>query len=403
MKIFILMLLFLFGCYKPQKVQIIKSDGKSYDFAEVSLPNLKDLFSLQGNNFSFYANQTYFSYEFNEKIKSFNSFNEMLNILQKDIASQPIKLDLQAYEGVYKANSFESLILVSAYYAFEDIRQKAQQYFNISSKAFNHLNIGFYPSLLTSKSSFSAYLTEDNAIYMPNLDSVFLLVAGELKGLPLNINVGAYAHEYFHRIFHKEVWESTNWQAFKKDIKQENYSDSELRSKMLLSSTDEGLADLFAVAYSANPDFLFLSLTNDSKKLKYNKELRNLDGEFANIANYEKLYMSMMPKPWNNICKNSHNFINPNFNHYCLGVLIAKTFYLAADSNIDSLRNDIMPLIHYGLKAIALRLKNNQHYNLYVLLEAVAANAPSEIKSNLCKAYDKKFHSLMGKIPSCTK
>ena len=401
MKFFIFIFLLLSSCSKPQKVQIVKLENKSYNFSEVVLPNLLNLTSLKGNNFSFFGSQTYYSYEFNKKIKRFNSFDEMHTNLQKSLKAQTVKLDLEEVGDVYKANTFESLMLVSAYYAFEDIRQKAQTYLGFSSNAFKHLNVGLYPFLFSSKSTPSASLTQDNALYMPNTDSIFLLVAGNLDGLPLNMNIAAFAHEYFHRIFQKEVWESFNWNEFKADKERVSFSDEELRSDKLLSATDEGLADLFAIAYTGDPYFLSLSMMNKSENLQNNKEIRNLDGEFSNIVTYEKLYKSILPKPWNNVCDNSYNFINPKFNHYCLGTLIAKTFYLAASNDIGYLRTNIMPLIHHGLKAIAKSIKNKKNYELAILLNAIAKKANGEVKENLCKAYRQKFLNLIPRIPSC--
>ncbi len=394
----VIFLCFLTSCSEtPTKVQIAwpkQNNLNDYEFINVELPNLKDLTTLSGKNFSFMGAQNHYGVESYNKTKNFNSFDNMYSTLRSDLSSKTVKLNLEAIGDTYMANSFESLLMLTAYYAFEDIRQKAKTYFKIDSKAFSEfISIGVYPGWVYSKEYPLPILTNDNAMYSASVDAIFILGVGDQSGLPYALNIGIFGHEYFHRIFHKQVWQNPNydlWPFFKSSILKEHETEIEKRSQFLLSATDEGLADLFAVAYSANPEFMSVSLTGKNELIV--KEHRSLINEFARIATYENLEEKTLDKKWLKYC---------NKNYYCLGTVIAKTFYMAAQNDIDILRNEILPLIPYGLEAISRNFSQKRLYSFPILLNAIVMNAPSALKNNLCQAYNQKFHSLMGQISTC--
>ena len=388
-------LCFLTSCSeKPTKVQIAwpkQNNLNDYEFINVELPNLKDLTTLSGENFSFKGSQNFYGVEAYNKINNFTSFENMHSTSKNDLSSKSISLDLEPLGDTYVANTFESLLMLTAYYAFEDIRQKAKTYFKIDSKAFSDfMALGVYPLWLNSKSYPKPLMTNDNAMYSSLLDTIFILGVGDQSGLPFALNIGVYAHEYFHRIFHKQVWQNSNynlWPFFKLSILKEYETTKERQSNFWLSATDEGLADLFAVAYSANPEFMTVSLTGKNEQIL--KEHRSLVNEFARIATYENLNEGSLDKKWLKYCDK---------NYYCLGTVIAKTFYMAAQNDISILRNEILPLIPYGLEAISRNFSQKRLYNLPILLNAIVRNASPALKNNLCQAYNQKFHSLMGQI-----
>lgn len=393
-------LLAIFLCFLPScnnaptKVQIAwpkHNNANDYEFINVELPNLKDLRSLNGKNFSFKGSQNFYGIEAYSKISNFNSFENMHSTSRNDIFSKPISLDVEAIGDTYVANTFESLLMLTAYYAFEDIRQKAKTYLKIDSKAFSEfMSIGVYPLWLNSKSYPKPLMTNDNAMYSSLLDNIFILGVGDMSGLPFALNIGVFAHEYFHRIFHKQVWQNSNynlWPLFKSSILKEYETSKEKQSNFYLSATDEGLADLFAVAYTANPSFMSVSLTGKNEQIL--KEQRSLTDQFARIATYENLNEGDIDKKWLKYCDK---------NYYCLGTVLAKTFYMAAQNDISILRNEILPLIPYGLEAISENFSKRRFYTFAILLNAIVKKAPPGLKSNLCQAYDEKFHSLMGQI-----
>ena len=132
---------------------------------------------------------------------------------------------------------------------------------------------------------------------------IALFPIGENKGLPMSMNEGVLAHEYHHRLFFNQLWVNNNsekrWHRYQARYNQKKKIQK--RSHILLSATDEALADLFAVAYTGLPNFMAASLTSDKARL-INEE-RELEGAFATKATYEILATSNLGPIYANIAR----------------------------------------------------------------------------------------------------
>ena len=128
------------------------------------------------------------------------------------------------------------------------------------------------------------------------------------------------------------------------------------RSLILLSATDEALADLFAVAYTGLPNYMAVSLTTDKARLI--SEQRGLEGDFAEKTSYEDLLRSNLEENLQRYCPaKSYNFTNSKFNIYCLATIIAKVFYEACDKNTSEIASIALPIIHSALPVIGDKIK----------------------------------------------
>lgn len=127
----------------------------------------------------------------------------------------------------------------------------------------------------------------NNAVYDPSTDSL-LIVPYEAEGLPLTLNAGVIAHEYFHAIFDrlvlskvreafpekKELWVSSHLGEFHAVSGEVG---TELWTLFLLRALNEGLADFWAWVYLADDNFIAHSLPKHEQRRRLDTKARVLN------------------------------------------------------------------------------------------------------------------------------
>lgn len=91
---------------------------------------------------------------------------------------------------------------------------------------------------------------KNNAAYIPSSD-VFVIVPYDQENLPITLNAGVIAHEYFHAIFQHAVMKDLD--------KKSEYEE------FLLQAWDEGMADLWGWIYTGDVSFISHSLPQFAK------------------------------------------------------------------------------------------------------------------------------------------
>ena len=338
------------------------------------------------------------------------SFDEMRFNLQKNLGESSFEPLLTKSDGAYRANTFESLLILSALYHFENIRSFAEiRGFLQAEHNKKPLRVGIYGEIYATNSDALPAVSHDNAAYVGSADIVALFPLGENKGLPMSMNEGILAHEYHHRLFFNELWVNNNspkrWLRYQARYKQKKKI-IQKRAHILLSATDEALADLFAVSYTGLPDFMAISLTSPKAQL-VNKQ-RELEGEFANKATYEALATSNLAPNLRKYCAaKSRNFTNSQFNIYCLATVIAKVFFEACDKDTKKIGSIALPIIHSILPSLGEALDKNKPYDLDLFFEAVARASKKThptFHDKLCEQLSRRFVTLIisNRIPSCS-
>lgn len=148
-----------------------------YSFAMVDLLNVYDLVSVSGKYAQFYTNA---------------SRKE-----QKVIGTQPHAQFLKSKDGVFHPRNYLSLQLATLYYHTQNL-VRLEQSLKLDSPRTEPLKIILNTPVLNAKNS------ENNAFYESTLDAIIYLKYSEAD-LPLSLNGGVFAHEYFHSIFEKIV------------------------------------------------------------------------------------------------------------------------------------------------------------------------------------------------------
>ncbi len=160
-------------------------------------------------------------------------------------------------DGVYVAEDFDGLVMVSTYYNFE----LAREFFISAGVPPGDLDgtTTFYePTLINYNAAGSRSFGFDNAAFVTCISS-FLVYAGErLQDIPLGANPGVAAHEYSHLVFDRVMF-GPQGDATDPPV--------DLRSALLLAALNEGLADFFGAAVLGDPNFAARSLTlSDSRE-----------------------------------------------------------------------------------------------------------------------------------------
>jgi len=145
--------------------------------------------------------------------------------------------------------------------------------------------------------------TIDNALYSSEIDS-FLFVPYTLDHLPLSVNAGVIAHEYFHSLFHKLVLLpageriANNGKVGSHDTKElkklvglintkstggEVLTDEELYHALLFRAINEAFADVWGWLYSGDfqfvkrsaPEFEWRDLNQNDKQFFTKEHVKN--------------------------------------------------------------------------------------------------------------------------------
>lgn len=413
--IFIGVLTCMVGCHKDSTLNLVEIVGlnpnnpREFSLQLASLSDGTDLSTLESNTLKFVARARLMQDLISAYAKESTSFTELAKSLQSSMMAQPLELDLATSDGISRGKTFESMLALSAFYHLDRVISFAKAHLDLDSEAHTApLTVAVYGQILANEQYPFPMTMTDNAIYVGSADTIFLLPVGSENGLPLPMHEGVLAHEFHHRIFFKQIWankEMSNlWPLFQSRYDQDQQRLSN-RSRIILNGLDEGLADVFAVAFTGVPAYLSVSLT--AEKSRKIKEQRDLDGRFAELATYDSLAKSKLDNELLSMCaEDAVDFQNLKFNAYCLGTVIAKSIYEAADKNIANLAGVAVPVIAHSLTSVANKLNRSDDFELDVFLDAMAYNAATrsaDFKRKFCAQIKSRFASLatIERIPSC--
>lgn len=363
---------------------------------------------LRSKNVRLVADAELFNAQMGEQAFNHSSFDDLTRSLQEMLGGEPIDLKVSIDDGVMRSESFESLVAMSALVHLDDVMLFGRNALSSSSPALTlPLTVAVHGQILMSSGYALPLTMDDNAIYAGPVDAIFLLPNSYRAELPLSMNEGVLAHELHHRIFFKEVWANPQfdklWSLFQSRYDRlKNRLD--YRSRTLLNALDEGLADLFAVAYTSMPDYLNVSLP--SKTSIKTRQQRDLEGAFAETATYEELSSSSRPDHMLYCNARSKDFFNLDFNVYCLGTVIAKTIYEAAEQNTAKLIATALPLIFASLPSVAKSLNETNQFDLDVFFNELVSQAKlrdQRFSLLLCRQLQLRFASLATheRMPAC--
>jgi hypothetical protein len=252
-------------------------------------------------------------------------------------------------------------------------------------------------------------LESDNAAYAAPLDGWLTLRVGTQGGVPFAMAFPVLAHEFHHRVFHRNVFHDDQTFALWRE-RVTNTSADFTRSTRIMQGVDEGLADLYSLAATGDPNGLKRIFTQAGGRFVAEGERRALDGDFAKAATYDNLEQKTLDATQLQKCspgeQNPHDlFADDTFNFYCLGTVLAAALWDGSDNDVETLRNEVEPAVNAALPSVADTLvAQNRLFDADVLLAPVVDNIPPGARRDaVCAQLKTRFQSLVddGKIPSC--
>ncbi|MES2803715.1 MAG: hypothetical protein V4654_14580 [Bdellovibrionota bacterium] len=197
----------------------------------------------------------------------------------------PVAYFTKTNEQTYIAKDALSLQMATIYYHMQKLTTWAQD-LGISVKA--PMQVG-----LNTKIKGDESMQNNNAFY-DGRSKAMLFVPYTALEMPISVNAGIIAHEFFHSIFFSKVLgpvsqkraaaqgqgsqrisdltvHSYEGWTDKSALIQFNLSGEELFNETYLRGINEGLADFWGWAYTDDPDFLKWSLSTHVKKRSLNK------------------------------------------------------------------------------------------------------------------------------------
>lgn len=389
----------LFACgddVEPQAFEVVKANfaENRVDLEQVTLSPGMKLSPLASSHIDFVKGLNYYQNTVPEKIAHDSSFASLQSNLRASYGGSPVFLDIISNNSSAKAMSFESLLAMTTFYQVHKIRDFAAQFWSEDQRK---LLIALYP-IVYDNSGTIALIIKDNALYTGNSDLMMIFSSARNSGLPFAMNPGILAHEYFHRIAFFSVWHNKNypnlWQRYQEFFVRNK--DNNKREQIILNSFEEGLADIFAVAYCESPDFFKLSIFDlDALTIRLQ---RDLDGYFANIASFDLLAADNFSSTLKLFCKSaSKNYSNDDFNSYCLGTVLAKSLYDAAEKDIEKIKLVIIPSVLASLDLVSELIAAKHDFDpglflSYVQQEIMQRNV--RMGQAYCRELKKRFTSL---------
>ena len=318
----------------------------------------------------------------------------------------PVAPNLTTVDGVVRGTDFDSLQYLTIFHNFEQVFAFYRDVVEDRSEATSDFGIvGFYAELVLSSVAPVPILGADNAAYYPMTDGWLTLRVADIESIPLAMNPAVIAHEFGHRSFMANVFRSSDaaFEIWRTNTATTTPDNRTLRATNLLRGVDEGLADLQAVAFSRDPNFVAPSVA-----VAEVSQTRDLNGEYAQFATYAILDDASLIASTGIGCTGP-DLSESGFNFYCLGTVLVRALWVGADSDVEVLRNEISPAVVRALPNLGDRIvaetdaNETIDFEIEYILEAIAAELTGTRQNRVCDAFRSKFFQQVtnGLVPSC--
>lgn len=260
-----------FGCSPKSKLNDVQGDvrvkipvsaqsGQSSDY-ELAVVTLKGISNLK--NVSGFFAQFFFSPGLNQ--------NQL-------VGDSPQARFIKTSENIYIPVDALSQQMATLYYHIQNLFEFSQL---IGAGDVNQqtMKMGLETNVKNSE-----VLSKNNAFYDGKSDAM-LFVPFSSEELPIAVNSGIIAHEYFHSLFYKLILKNLESQKTELSVQkmQPLYNETYLRG------INEGLADFWGWAYTNDDDFMRWSLSFYSK----NRKLVLSDLAIGQFENSENIFLKV--------------------------------------------------------------------------------------------------------------
>ncbi len=254
-QVFLILLMTLTACVRksekidPQKGVLVKvanyTENLGVQLQTVRIKSLTDLSHLIGKNIRF------------EYLPRVNQRGEQAIFTGRSVVIQV----MENQQNVFIAENEFSLGLLTAYWHLDQLIEQTKEF------GFQDLlHLPFKVGVVHNNTE--GVMNHNNASYLPDYDAI-LIQPYSLNAVPILMNSGIIAHEYFHMLFQKLIHAhlkskiTTITKIPDAQFLTISVSDSNMvYHAVLLRAIEEGLADFWGWAYSKDEDFVSRSIPN---------------------------------------------------------------------------------------------------------------------------------------------
>lgn len=307
----------------------------------------------------------------------------------------------------YVADDYETLFYFSMFANFESAFAAATRFGDTSEATSRKGVVGMFASIQYDPLFPVTLLSTDNAAYAPPVDGWLALRSALQEGVPFAMHRGVISHEFGHRLFFMNAFRSVDggFEVWRADSTNTEPTEDQLREQMLLKGTDEGLADVFAIAALEDKDAINRAFDIAGAVFAEEGPRRDVEGDFAAAATYDNLSTLTLDASLLQSCNLSTADFRASFNFYCMGTVLATTLWEASGKDATVMASEIEPAVIRALPQIGEQLVNGAAYDLDLFLEPMAQElAPGAVRDGFCAAAAVRFESLVaaGRVPTCS-
>ena len=232
---------------EPIRARILASEGQDgYKFRDVEFQTLRDVRPIKGD----------LAMVMGGAVLSLNDdVGEIIASADPDgIYSEKGKgldIDYVLDGGVVHPKDFSSMAGLAIYYNYERTYKFWEQYNNLSFEDFGFTTIHNNPVLQAESGSTSVEVeVKVNAAFLSGVRDLWFFKKSQLADVPIKMNFGVMAHEFFHSMF--------DYLVANKDP---SFYEGSVGNQDVLSAINEGLSDYFSLLVTGRKEEFGDSLT----------------------------------------------------------------------------------------------------------------------------------------------
>lgn len=218
-----------------------------YRHAQATLNTVADLYTMRGGSADMVGGATLVINPDDPELKSAVTDEDIAKAVTKSPGG-PVSLNFSAQGSVYFPGDFHSLNITTAYYNFERAFESFQRLGLAPADMSPPPRVFYFVELFEGP---NATLEKDNAAYFPLLRAFLILPQEEQQQIPFPMNVGIVGHEYTHAVFDQRVFNRKELRVVSQWASQSGGHPG----LNLMSSLNEGLADLFGTGVTCGADY----------------------------------------------------------------------------------------------------------------------------------------------------
>ncbi len=361
----IAMLILCISCAAPEspntpiKARILASDADgSYDIQDVEFETLASIAPLEGTLASVKSGA----------VLTLNQDLEEIIVSEhpEDIYSNPgygFDVNYKLIDQVIHPKDFNSMAALAIYYNFEKTFKFWEDFNGLTLEQFGYTTIHNNPTVEIKDEVISSKTQmKSNASFIIGVRHLNFHKKTSRTSIPIKMNQGIMAHEFFHSLFDVMVAE-----------KDSRFYVRDYKGSAVLRAINEGLADFFAILATQNSDFISASLP----------ELKD---------------SRTPPVPWT-----ESNFTLQCFNYgYCLGSVLNSALYESGQSiGMEVVARYVLsalPKLGDQWRALETSDSSVTEYEVYEFVNLVLNEATDAHRQTLCESMIRWFDSSKGEL-----